>query len=234
MENKNNNFTSKIYSTSTLKAMEDKVKLLGIDNKINPLFLLNMRFFISILVFFVLLYFLDFGYLIAPIATFLVYYLYVPVIVDSKIAKRKRVIEKESLYFFEILSLSLEAGRNIKTAIEVTTSSINSSLSREFKQVLQDVKYGKDLNDALKDLKYRIPSDSVNNIILSIREANIFGTNIVTTVFNQIEYIREKRVLEAKAEISKIPVKISIVSVVFFIPLLLLILLAPMIIELLM
>ena len=52
-------------------------------------------------------------------------------------------------------------------------------------------------------------------------------------MYNQIDYLREKRVLETKAIISKMPVKISIVSVIFFIPLLLLLLLGPMLIKLL-
>ena len=89
------------------------------------------------------------------------------------------------------------------------------------------------LNDALQELKFRIPSDTINNIILNIKEANIFGNNIIETMFSQIDYIREKRILEQKALISKMPVKISIVSVIFFIPLLMLVLLAPMLINML-
>ncbi len=232
-ENKKYKLSNSIYSSSTLKKMEDKINLLGVNNHMDPINLLNIRLFVSISVFFVLLYFLDFGYVIAPLATFLVYFLFVPVVIDTKIEKRRKQVEKDSLYFFEILVLSLEAGRNIKTAIEVTTNSINSELSDEFKRVLLDVQYGMNLNEALNDLKFRIPSDTVNNIILNIREANIFGNNIVDTVFSQIDYIREKRILEMKAQISKMPVKISIVSVLFFIPLLILILLSPMIIEIL-
>ena len=73
----------------------------------------------------------------------------------------------------------------------------------------------------------------INNIILNIKEANIFGNDIVHTVFEEVDYIRQKRVLEAKARINKMPVKISIVSVIFFIPLLMLVLLAPMLINML-
>lgn len=223
---------SKIYSTKTLKKVETQVNLLGVNNTLDPINLLNIRLFASLSIFFVLLYFLDFGYLVAPIVTFLFYVGFFPVIVGFKIEKRVRVLEKDSQYFFEILALSLEAGRNIKTALEVTTSNIDSALADEFKRVLKDVQFGKDLDEALEELKYRIPSDAVNNVILNIRQSNIFGNNIIETVYSQIDYIREKRVLEAKGYISKIPVKISVVSVVFFIPLLLLLLLGPMIVEL--
>ena len=187
---------------------------------------------LTVLSFLLILFFVDFGYIIAPLVAFLIYQLYFPLGVDRKIEKRSRVLERDSLYFFEILALSLEAGRSIKTAIEVTTKNIDSELSDEFKKVIYDVDFGKDLDSALEDLKYRIPSDTVNNIILNIRQSNIFGNNIIDTVYSEIAYIREKRVLETKAYISKIPVKISIISVLFFVPLLLLLLLGPMIVNL--
>ena len=100
----------------------------------------------------------------------MVYQLFFPIVVDTKIEKRRKILEKDSLYFFEILVLSLEAGRNIKNAIEVTTINIDSELSDEFKKVIKDVNFGKDLDTALEELKYRIPSDTVNNIILNIRQ----------------------------------------------------------------
>ena len=231
MKNKKS-LSYRISSKKSLKMAEEKTNLLGVNNKLDAVNLLNTRLFISVIVFIGILYFVDFGYFIAPIVTFVVYQLFFPLVIDSKIEKRRRVLEKDSLYFFEILALSLEAGRNIKTAIEVTTNNIDSCLSDEFKKVVKDVNYGKDLDEALEELKYRIPSDTVNNIILNIRQSNMFGNNIIGTVYSQITYIREKRLLETKAFISKIPIKISVVSVVFFIPLLLLLLLGPMLISL--
>ncbi len=233
MEKRKFNLSSKIYSIKEIKKVEKKIKLLGVNTKYDAISLLNIRLLSSCFIFFMLLYFVDLGYVLAPIATFIFYISFLPLMLDSKIKKRAKRLEKDSLYFFEILALSLEAGRSIKTAIEVTTLNIDSELSLEFKKVLSDMMFGKSLDEALNDLKERIPSDNINNIILNIRQSNVFGNNIIETVYSQIEYIREKRILDIKGEISKIPVKISVVSVVFFIPLLLLLLLSPMIIELL-
>ncbi len=231
-EKEKKNISYRIYSKKNIKMAEDKTKLLGVNNKIDAVDLLNTRLFLTVFSFIFIIYFIDFGYLIAPLVSFLIYNLFFPIVIDTKIDKRSRVLEKDSLYFFEILALSLEAGRSIKTAIEVTTKNIDSELSDEFKKVIKDVNYGKDLDEALEDLKHRIPSDTVNNIILNIRQSNIFGNNIIDAVYSQISYIREKRILETKAQISKIPIKMSIVSVIFFLPLLLLLLLGPMLINL--
>ncbi len=233
MRNKKNIIEYKIYSAKQIKKMQEKVSYLGIDSKYDAIKLLNIRLVSSILVFFVILYFLSFGYLLAPIIAFLVYVLFIPIVLDTKINEKRKVLEQDALYFFEVFALSLEAGRTIKTSLEITSRNIDSSLSLEIQKVLKDITLGKDLNSSLEDLRKRIPSDTVNNIILNIQQANTFGNDIVETMYNQIDYLREKRVLETKAIISKMPVKISIVSVIFFIPLLLLLLLGPMLIKLL-
>ena len=53
---------------------------------------------------------------------------------------------------------------------------------------------------------------------------------IVLTPEN-IDYLREKRKLEVKGKISKVPVLISVISVLFFIPLLLMIILGPILLD---
>lgn len=231
---KKHSFAETFYSRKTIEFAKAKINLLGVDSDLDPIRVLNLRILSSILLFFVILYFVDFGYLVAPIITLVYYKFYFKMFIDPKIDKRRNELEKDALYFFEILSLSLDAGRNIKTAIEITADSVDSGLSREFKKLIKDINYGKNLNEALDDLKSRIPSDSINNIILSIKEANTFGNNIIATVYSQVDYIRQKHIMEAKAKINKIPVKISVVSVLFFIPLLILLLLGPMLIDLLM
>lgn len=231
MAKKKVDLSRKIYSAKTMKNIEDKILLLGIDCDYDAVFLLNIRFISSISLFFVVLYFIDFGYLIAPLVTALFYFLFFPIVLDEKIKKRSIRLEKEAVYFFEVLCLSLEAGRSIRNSLDVTVHNVEGELSREFNQVLVDVSLGKSLNEALDALRKRIPSDTINNVILNIKESNIFGNSIIETLYNQIDYIREKRILRAKAEISKIPVKVSVISVIFYIPLLLLLLLAPMIIK---
>ena len=94
-----------------------------------------------------------------------------------------------------------------------------------------DIEYSKSFDEAINDMKERIPSDTINNILLNIRESNMFGNSIIHTLNNQLDYLRETKILETKAYISKIPVKISVISVVFFIPLLLLLILGPVLIN---
>ena len=87
------------------------------------------------------------------------------------------------------------------------------------------------MNEALTDMQARIPSDTINNIILSLTESNLYGNSIIKNLYNQIDFLREKRKMEVKGKISKVPIIISVISVLFFIPLILLIILGPIILE---
>ena len=220
-----------IYSKYSLNDIQNRMILLGRKDKKDVLLFLNLRLITSIIIFFVILYLSDWGYILAPIIV-LVYYLFLPKItLDVLINKRKKKLEKEALYFFEILILSLESGNNLYNAIIATSNAIDSELSNEFKKMMLDITYGKSFDEAITDLKRRIPSDIINNILLNIRESNMFGNNIIGTLNNQLDYLRESKILEMKAYISKIPLKISVISVIFFIPLLLLLILGPVLIN---
>lgn len=231
MKNKKYKIMHKIYSESTIKKYQKKIDLLGYKDSYDATIFLNIRLISSILLFFVLLYFVGIGYIIAPIGTCLYFILLPKIFIDKKVEARAIKLDKEAMYFFEVLTLSLETGRNLKTALELTASNVDSELSDEFRKTLEEVKYGKGLNEALDSLKLRIPSDTINNIILNISQSNIFGNSIVETMYNQVDYIRDKQIMHTKAIINKIPLKVSIISVIFFIPLLLLLILSPVIID---
>jgi len=46
-----------------------------------------------------------------------------------------------------------------------------------------------------------------------------------------MEYLRNKQMLDVRAEIAKLPTKVSVISVLFFVPIMLLIILAPVLIH---
>lgn len=221
----------KIYSKRSVNEINKKIKLLGVSAKFDVYTFLNIRLFGSIFIFFLILFISDFGYLLAPCMTIIYYKVTTYVLLDKKIEERRIQLESEAMHFFEILTLSLETGRNLQEAITVTVESSSGEIAQEFSEVLREVKYGKSLTEALEDMQENIPTDTINNIILSLTQADLYGSSIIKSLYNQIDYLREKRKMEVKAEISKVPIKISIISVFFFIPLVLIIILAPVLLD---
>ena len=151
------------------------------------------------------------------------YYALYYIVIDYQIKKRIKKLESEAVYFFEVLTLSVETGRNLKSALEITCKNIDSEISDEFQKTLDETKYSKSLDEALQDMRKRIPSDNINNIILNISQTNIFGGNIIDTMYNQIDFLADKKIQDIRGQISKLPIRISVISVVFIVPIVLLI-----------
>ena len=224
-------FVNRIYSEKYVSKVISKVKLLGYDSNVSAYDIILIRLFTSVILFILMLYVFDYGYISGPIITLIYYFMFNRIVLDNKIKNRMIKLENEAMHFFEVLTLSLETGRNLASAIEVTTLNVSGILSSEFSEAVREVTFGKSLNEALTDMQERIPSETINNIILSLTQSNLYGNSIIDNLYSQIDYLREKRKLEVKGRISKVPIYISVISVLFFVPLLLLIILGPVILN---
>lgn len=224
-------FVNRIYSEKYVSKVISKVKLLGYDSNVSAYDIILIRLFTSVILFILILYVFDYGYIFGPIITLIYYFMFNRIVLDNKIKNRMIKLENEAMHFFEVLTLSLETGRNLASAIEVTTLNVSGILSSEFSEAVREVTFGKSLNEALTDMQERIPSETINNIILSLTQSNLYGNSIIDNLYSQIDYLREKRKLEVKGRISKVPIYISVISVLFFVPLLLLIILGPVILN---
>jgi tight adherence protein C len=230
----NKGIIKKIYRVKDIEHIQSKINMLGSNRKFkfDAVEFLNLRVITTILLT-LILFLSNINYFIIPFIIIAYYNLFYYILITNEINKRIKKLDKEALSFFEILTLSLESGRNLENSLEITCYNIDSELSSEFKRSLMEIRFGRSLMEALNDLKKRIPSDTVNNIILNITQTSVFGNSIIDVMNNQIEFLREKQVLEVKSQINKIPNKVSIVSVLFIVPLILLMILGPFIINLL-
>ena len=224
-------FIYRIYREKDIKKVEDKINLFGVSKKFDTEYFMNFRFYTSMLVFVVVFLFALSGALLAPIVTVLWYYFVNYAMIDKPLKRREAKLNNEAYYYFEVLTLALESGRNLENAIKMACKYIDSEISDEFKETLKQVNFGKSLTEALSLMSYRIPSLTINNIILNMEQSNLFGNSIIETMYNQLDFLKDKQVMDIKAQINKIPNKISIFSVIFFIPLILLIVLGPVLVN---
>ncbi len=221
----------KIFSDKLINKTIDKMNLLGSNYVGDPIKFLTVRVILTCAVFLAVLILSDRGYIYGPLSAIIFYNLYYYYFLTRRIKLRAKKLDYEALNFFEILTLTLESRRNLIGALEITVENIHSELSYEFEKTLYEIKFGKSLTEALDDMKKRIPSEVVNNIILNISQSNIFGNSVVETMYNQIDFLNDKRIMETREVMSKIPTKVSVISVVFYIPLMLLMLLGPLAIQ---
>ena len=227
----NDLFIKRIYAKKSLMKLEKKITLLGITNKINVYKYLNYKLLLLLIVFITIIVISKIGYILAPILVVVLYFGYDYIFLDIKIKKRSNIMEHEAIFFFEVFSLTMHSNTNLKLCLENTCNAIDSDLSTEFKYALKEMKLGKSMTEALENLRTRIPSKTVNNVIFSLIESSIYGHSIIDAINSQVVYITDKRILDIKSQINKMPTKISIISVLLFIPLIMILILGPIIIS---
>lgn len=210
----NDGIASRFYEKRHVDKLKMKIKLLGINY--DPYLLIAIKFVSSLILFILLLVVFKLGYIIAPILTIIFYLFSEYLFIDLKIKKRREKLECEALDFFPIFLLSLDGERSIKKSIMLTTSIVKNSLAEEFVKVLTDIDVGKSLEEALIDLEKRIPSDAINNIILSIREANKLGNSVTESIDLQLDYINARKKVNYMTKLKKDSIILTIISVIFF------------------
>ena len=229
--NEDHYISRKFYRKRRIEEVEKKIKLLGVCSHLDAFTFLNIQTIGTVICFVIGLFSGRLGFIFGPLFAISFYQGISYFLLDRRIKMRQRVLEEEAMSFFEILTLSLETGRNLHEAISVTVDSLDGMLVDEFRESLREVKFGKSLTEALREMTQVIPSDTVNNIIITLTDANLYGGSIIESLYTQLDYLREKRKDFIKEEISKVPIKISIISVFFFIPLILFIILGPVLLS---
>lgn len=224
------NLLKKIYLKKDIETIDKKICMLG-NTKYDAITFITFRMFSTILFAIFLIVFTNISYAFIPIFVILFYIIYYHVFITQKLRKREAKLDREALYFFEVLTLTLESGKNLQNSLELTCKNVKNELSLEFEKSLKEVMVGKTLIEALSDMQKRIPSENINNIIMNIMQTNYFGNSIISTMNNQVDYLREKQILDIRGQINKIPNKVSIVSVLFIVPLILLLVLGPYIVK---
>lgn len=226
-----NSLVARIYRKKDIDKIKTKLELFGVKKKLTVELFMNLRLYSTVILFFIIFLLIDGGVVLAPVIAALYYYLLYYFMIEIPLKKRERRLDREAYYYFEVLTLALESGRNLETAITMACKYIDSEVSDEFKETLKHVNFGKSLPEALSQMNLRIPSTAINNIILNIEQSNVFGNSIIDTMYNQLDFLKDKQIMDVKAAINKLPNKISIFSVLFFVPLLLLLILGPVILQ---
>ncbi len=231
MDRNNYLLSRKIYRYQTIVKYENKMKFLGYQDQKKVFQFLNTRLLVSVFLFFYFLIFSSYHIVAAITISTLFFLFFTYCMIDYPMKKRIQSLEKDAIYFLEVLILSLDSGKSLIQGLELTIEVVDNSLSKEFKNAFREMNYGKSFHEALINLRKKIPSDILQNVILNISETYTSGGDITNTLRQEIDFIQNKRVMDIKNTMNQIPIKISVVSVFLGIPLVLLLILAPVILE---
>ena len=113
------------------------------------------------------------------------------VVIDVPLRNKIINMEKEGIEYVSSLLLNLKNSKSIRVSIKNSSRVINSDLSKEFSQVINDTKIGLTLEESLNNLSERIPSIFLQNIILNLKESNKNGTKVIDSIERQLEAMEQ-------------------------------------------
>lgn len=130
----------------------------------------------------------------------------------------------------DLMLVCVEAGQSLDQAIIRVAREIRTgypALSEEFEIVAYEMKAGKDKTRVLRDMGERVGIQDVNSFVTTLIQSATFGTSIAEALRVYAEEMRDKRVMRAEEKANKLPTKLTLGTMMFCLPPLLIILIGP-------
>lgn len=173
------------------------------------------------------------SYLILFLCAALGYYL-PDISLRHRIKKRFEEMRDSLPDFMDLLVMSSEAGLGLDAALNRVAIEINKSsptLSEEIYLACLEIRAGGARIAALKNLALRANLDDLNNLVLTLAQAEKYGTSLSNALRASSDYMRVKRMQRAEEQAAKLPVKLLLPMGVFIFPTLFIVLLGPAVIQ---
>jgi tight adherence protein C len=130
----------------------------------------------------------------------------------------------------DLMLVCVEAGQSLDQAINKVAKEIETSypaLAEEFQIVAYEMKAGKEKSQVLRDMGERVDVQDINSFVTTLIQSSTFGTSIAEALRVYAEEMRDKRVMRAEEKANKLPTKLTLGTMMFCVPPLLIILIGP-------
>jgi len=148
---------------------------------------------------------------------------------QSKANARMAEIQKLLPGFIDLTALALESGLDLLAAFERIMEKMKpSSLRQELHMLLQENRLGTPRKEALEHLAFRVNLPDIQALTSMIIQSEELGTSLGIVLRSYAEDMRTKRILRAEELAGKMPVKLLFPMMVFFFPIVFVIIFGPL------
>ncbi|MCA8868841.1 MAG: type II secretion system F family protein [Rhodobacteraceae bacterium] len=134
----------------------------------------------------------------------------------------------------DLMLVCVEAGQSLDQSIQRVASEIRPGfpdLADEYEIVSNEMKAGKDRVNVLKDMGERAGSQDISAFVTVLVQSATFGTSISEALRVYSSEMRDKRVMRAEEKANVLPTKLTLGTMMFTLPPLLIILIGPSIYD---
>ncbi|MGB7252558.1 MAG: type II secretion system F family protein [Xanthobacteraceae bacterium] len=148
----------------------------------------------------------------------------------NKITRRQTSIKRAFPDALDLLLICVESGMSIEAAFrkvseEVGTQSV--ALAEEFTLTTAELSYLPDRRQAYENLAQRTGLEGVKAVCLALQQSERYGTPLATTLRVLAQENRDMRMAEAEKKAAGLPPKLTVPMIVFFLPVLFVVILGP-------
>ena len=121
---------------------------------------------------------------------------------------RNLKILKRLPFFLDIVTMAVEAGMNLSSALQKSVEKMPSGpLVVEINRVLREIRAGKPRTDALRDMAARLDFPAMNSLVSALVQGELMGSSIGPILRAQSEQRRTERFQRAEKLAREAPVK---------------------------
>ena len=158
--------------------------------------------------------------------------LYPQVWLRKLVAKRHLQILKALPNVLDLLTLSVEAGKDFVTALrDILSRRPPDELGLELRKALHEIQLGKPRQTALKEMTLRVRQPELTSVLNAIIQSDELGVSIGQVLRIQADQLRAKRFARAEKLASEAPVKILFPVALLIFPAVFTIVIAPMLMR---
>jgi tight adherence protein C len=148
----------------------------------------------------------------------------------NRIQHRQLSIRRAFPDALDLLLICVESGMSVeagfkRVAAEIGTQSI--ALAEELTLTTAELSYLQDRRQAYQNLATRTNLEGVKSVCMALQQAERYGTPMATTLRVMSQENRDMRMAEAEKKAAGLPPKLTVPMIVFFLPVLFVVILGP-------
>jgi len=150
--------------------------------------------------------------------------------VQRRLQARQQQIVQGFPDALDLMLVCVEAGQSLDQSINRMARETRAgypALADEFDMVSHEVKAGKERVQVLKDMSERVGVPDVSSFVTTLVQSATYGTSIAEALRVYSAEMRDKRVMRAEEKANTLPTKLTLGTMMFTVPPLMIILIGP-------
>lgn len=160
---------------------------------------------------------------------------YLPIVLlKNRIIKRQQSIRRAWPDCLDLMLLCVESGMSIEMAFKRVSREMaeqSPQLAEELTLTTAELSFLEDRSRAYDNLGKRTGLDGVKAVMTALIQADRYGTAVGTALRVMAEEGREQRMMEAEKKAAALPPKLTVPLIVFFLPVLFIVIISPALIR---